>query len=114
VQAFFDFPFPPLLPPAAIPFRTKGLQNAAMPEAIASYTVSGLDDREILARTAVAPDVRSAEWQRALPAGAFLLAFIALFSRLLYSDIKRPTQPVTPIDAKTTSKGGECNRAPKA
>jgi hypothetical protein len=30
------------------------------------------------------------EWQRALPAGAFLLAFIALFARLLYTDFKHP------------------------
>ena len=28
------------------------------------------------------------EWQRAVPAGAFLLAFIGLFARLLYTDIK--------------------------
>ena len=28
------------------------------------------------------------EWQRALPAGAFLLAFIALFARWLYTDLK--------------------------
>jgi hypothetical protein len=28
------------------------------------------------------------EWQRAVPAGAFLLAFIILFGRLLYTDIK--------------------------
>ena len=30
------------------------------------------------------------EWQRAVPAGAFLLAFIAIFARLLYTDIKGP------------------------
>jgi hypothetical protein len=30
------------------------------------------------------------EWQRALPAGAFLLAFILIFARLLYTDIKPP------------------------
>ena len=30
------------------------------------------------------------EWQRALPAGAFLLAFIGIFARLLYTDIKPP------------------------
>jgi hypothetical protein len=30
------------------------------------------------------------EWQRALPVGAFLLAFIGLFARLLYTDIKPP------------------------
>jgi len=29
------------------------------------------------------------EWQRAVPAGVFLLAFIVLFARLLYTDIKR-------------------------
>ena len=37
-------------------FRNTSLQNAAMPEAILPYTVSGLDDRDILARTTVAPD----------------------------------------------------------
>ena len=36
-------------------FRNTSLQNAAMPEAILPYTVSGLDDRDILARTTVAP-----------------------------------------------------------
>jgi hypothetical protein len=30
------------------------------------------------------------EWQRALPAGAFLLAFIGLFARWLYTDVKGP------------------------
>jgi hypothetical protein len=30
------------------------------------------------------------EWQRALPAGAFLLAFIVLFARWLYTDIQPP------------------------
>jgi hypothetical protein len=30
------------------------------------------------------------EWQHALPAGAFLLAFIGIFARLLYTDIKPP------------------------
>jgi hypothetical protein len=45
------------------------------------------------------------EWKRALPAGAFLLAFIALFSRFLYSDIKRRTQSAAPINAKITDKG---------
>jgi hypothetical protein len=29
------------------------------------------------------------EWQRALPAGVFLLAFIALFARWLYTDFRR-------------------------
>jgi hypothetical protein len=41
--------------PAAIPLRNNGLQNAAMPEAIVPCTVSGLDDRGFLARTAVVP-----------------------------------------------------------
>ena len=31
------------------------------------------------------------EWQRALPAGVFLLIFIVLFSRWLYTDIRKPT-----------------------
>jgi hypothetical protein len=44
------------------------------------------------------------EWRRAIPAGAFLLAFIALFSRLLYTDIKHPSRPLAPPDAKTPSK----------
>jgi hypothetical protein len=44
------------------------------------------------------------DWHRALPAGAFLLAFIALFSRLLYSDIKRPAQPTAYADPKATNK----------
>jgi hypothetical protein len=44
------------------------------------------------------------DWHRALPAGAFLLAFIALFSRFLYNDIKRPAQSEKPIEAKTASK----------
>jgi hypothetical protein len=35
------------------------------------------------------------EWQRAIPAGAFLLAFIAIFSRALYGDFKRQIQPAT-------------------
>jgi len=35
------------------------------------------------------------EWQRAIPAGVFLLAFIAIFSRALYGDFKRQMQPVT-------------------
>jgi hypothetical protein len=34
-------------------------------------------------------------WQRAIPAGAFLLAFIAIFSRALYGDFKRKIQPET-------------------
>jgi protein-S-isoprenylcysteine O-methyltransferase Ste14 len=29
-------------------------------------------------------------WQRALPAGAFLLVFIGIFARLVYKDMKRP------------------------
>ncbi|GAC1663387.1 MAG: hypothetical protein NVS9B4_18090 [Candidatus Acidiferrum sp.] len=32
------------------------------------------------------------EWQRALPAGAFLLAFIGLFARGLYTDVKDQKQ----------------------
>lgn len=44
------------------------------------------------------------EWQRALPAGAFLLAFIALFSWSLYKDIKRPTLRTASTGAKTTDK----------
>jgi len=43
------------------------------------------------------------EWQRTLPAGAFLLAFIGLFGRLLYVDIRPPSQSVTPTEAKTSS-----------
>jgi hypothetical protein len=31
----------------------------------------------------------SLAWQRSIPAGAFLLAFIGLFSRFLYVDMKR-------------------------
>jgi hypothetical protein len=30
------------------------------------------------------------QWQRAVPAGAFLLAFIGIFGRLLYTDIRGP------------------------
>jgi hypothetical protein len=33
------------------------------------------------------------EWQRSVPAGAFLLAFIALFSWALYKDFKRIRKP---------------------
>ena len=33
------------------------------------------------------------EWQRALPAGAFLLTFIVLFARWLYTDIKTQQPP---------------------
>jgi len=44
------------------------------------------------------------DWKRAVPAGAFLLAFIALFSWLLYKDIKRPTQQMASSDTKTTNK----------
>ena len=36
-------------------YKNQGLQNSAMPEAILPYTISGLDDRDILARTAVPP-----------------------------------------------------------
>ncbi len=44
------------------------------------------------------------EWQRAVPAGAFLLAFIALFSWSLYKDIKRQTRRAASTGAKTTDK----------
>jgi hypothetical protein len=43
------------------------------------------------------------EWQRTPPAGAFLLAFVGLFGRLLYLDIRAPSQPVAPTEAKTGS-----------
>jgi len=36
-------------------YKNQGLQNSPMPEAILPYTISGLDDRDILARTAVPP-----------------------------------------------------------
>jgi hypothetical protein len=45
-------------------------------------------------------------WQRSVPAGAFLLAFIALFSRFLYTDMKRRIDPVT-ADAKNNSVQGD-------
>jgi hypothetical protein len=44
------------------------------------------------------------DWRRAVPAGAFLLAFIALFSWSLYKDLKRPTQQTKPTDENTTNK----------
>ena len=44
------------------------------------------------------------EWQRAVPAGAFLLAFIVLFSWSLYKDIKRQTRRMASTGAKTTDK----------
>jgi len=37
-------------------------------------------------------------WNRSIPAGAFLLAFIALFSRLLYVDMKGRINAVGPDD----------------
>jgi hypothetical protein len=43
------------------------------------------------------------EWQRAIPAGAFLLAFIALFSLSLYKDLRGPTRRVTSTDTKGTN-----------
>ncbi len=44
------------------------------------------------------------ERQRAVPAGAFLLAFIVLFSWSLYKDIKRQTWRMASTGAKTTDK----------
>jgi hypothetical protein len=41
------------------------------------------------------------EWQRALPAGAFLLIFIVLFSRWLYTDNKKTT--ISDSDKQGTS-----------
>ncbi len=43
------------------------------------------------------------EWHRALPAGAFLLAFIALLSWSLYKDIKRPTQQMPSTKARSAN-----------
>jgi uncharacterized membrane protein len=43
-------------------------------------------------------------WRRALPLGAFLVAFIALFSRLLYKDAHSAMKSMTPQEANTTSK----------
>jgi hypothetical protein len=54
-------------PPSTIRFRNKGLQNTAMPEAIVFYMVSGLDDRDILARTAATPDSLLASVRREIP-----------------------------------------------
>jgi hypothetical protein len=51
MQAFFYFPFLTFPPSSAIRFRNSGLQEGAMPEAIVPYTVSGLENLEILART---------------------------------------------------------------
>lgn len=45
------------------------------------------------------------EWRRAIPAGAFLLAFIALFSLSLYKDFKGPTGRVTSTNTKRTNDG---------
>jgi hypothetical protein len=44
------------------------------------------------------------DWRRTVPAAAFLLAFIALFSWSLYKDIQHPTQPMTPGDPNTAQK----------
>jgi uncharacterized membrane protein YfcA len=44
------------------------------------------------------------EWRRSVPAGAFLLVFIALFSWGLYKDLKRPGKPTASADGKTTNK----------
>lgn len=41
------------------------------------------------------------EWQRAVPAGAFLLAFIALFSWALYKDFRRQRELTLPVEQKT-------------
>jgi hypothetical protein len=46
MQAFFIF-FSRRPAAIAIRFRNSGLQEAAMPEGIVRYTVSGLDDRDI-------------------------------------------------------------------
>ncbi len=46
----------------------------------------------------------SLEWQRSVPAGAFLLAFIALFSWALYKDFKRLGKPTRSAGEKTTNK----------
>src|SRR5712692_11779886 len=54
----------------AIPFKYNGLQCTAMPEAIAAYTISGLDDRNILARIAGALDLLFASVRREI--GQFL------------------------------------------
>jgi ABC-type antimicrobial peptide transport system permease subunit len=48
-------------------YKNSGLQNSVMPEAILPYTISGLDDGDILARTTVPPSsllsgVRSEIW----------------------------------------------------
>jgi len=43
-------------------------------------------------------------WQRAIPLGAFLLAFIALFTRLLHKDADSGTQSMTRPEANSTSK----------
>ena len=43
----------------------------------------------------------SLEWQRSVPAGAFLLAFIALFSWALYKGFKRPGKQTPSADEKT-------------
>jgi len=63
------FSLAPSPPASAIRFRNTGLQNAALPEAIVPYTVSGLDDRDILPRTAVPPALLLASVRDA-PAGS--------------------------------------------
>ena len=56
--------FPASRPPPAIRRRNNGLQDTAMPEAIVPYAVSGLDDRDILARNVEAPDAPLASVRR--------------------------------------------------
>ena len=43
------------------------------------------------------------EWQRSVPAGAFLLVFIALFASALYKDFRRRGKQTPPADEKTTN-----------
>src|SRR5216684_94603 len=43
----FSFTFFPPFPSSAIPFKNNRLQSTPRPEAIAAYTMSGLDDRSI-------------------------------------------------------------------
>ena len=63
MQVFFIFS-PMAGPPPAIRLRNNGLQDAAIPEAIVPYAVSGLDDRDILARNVEAPDATIASVRR--------------------------------------------------
>ncbi len=44
------------------------------------------------------------EWQRSVPAGAFLLVFIALFASALYKDFRRRVKQPPPAGEKTTNK----------